>query len=193
MFNVRHLLIISLGLITLVCSPSLIAKEYSGVIAEKSKIEFSGVQNRKNAFTGHFKKYDVEASFDSNALENSNITVMIELSSLESGSEKRDTKLKKGNWFDIDNTPRSYFKSESIKPVSDGIYEIQGQLEIKGITKPYSFTLEIRELVDLLNLSGNFTINRLDFDIGLGAWKNPDWVKHEVEVEFDITVKKKTE
>ena len=185
MFNVRHLLIIS--------SPSLIAKEYSGVIAEKSKIEFSGVQNRKNAFTGHFKKYDVEASFDSNALENSNITVMIELSSLESGSEKRDTKLKKGNWFDIDNTPRSYFKSESIKPVSDGIYEIQGQLEIKGITKPYSFTLEIRELVDLLNLSGNFTINRLDFDLGLGAWKNPDWVKHEVEVEFDITVKKKTE
>ncbi|AKE51882.1 YceI family protein [Kangiella geojedonensis] len=169
------------------------SKEYTGVVAESSKIEFSGVQNRKTAFTGHFKEYEVSADFDSGDLSNSYINVMIELGTLESGSEKRDTKLKKGNWFDIDNTPRSYFKSESIKPVSDGIYEIEGLLEIKGISKPYSFTLEIRELVDLLKLSGNFTINRLDFDLGLGAWKNPDWVKHEVEVEFDITVKKKTE
>ncbi|WP_223579576.1 YceI family protein [Kangiella taiwanensis] len=165
------------------------SKEYTRVVAEDSKIEFSGVQNRKTAFTGHFADFKVDAIFNRDDLENSRIDVVIELASLESGSEKRDTKLKKGNWFDIDNTPRSYFKSETIEAVSNDIYEIKGQLEIKGISKPYSFKLEIRELVDLLRLSGDFTINRLDFDLGLGAWKNPDWVKHEVNVEFDIAVK----
>lgn len=193
MFNVKRLLITSMSLMTLALSLSADAKEYNKVIAEESKIEFSGVQNRKTAFTGHFKQFEVDADFDTNDLSNSHINVMIELGSLESGSEKRDTKLKKGNWFDIENTPRSYFKSEAIQAVSNGVYEIKGALEIKGISKPYSFKLEIRELVDLLKLSGKFTINRLDFDLGLGAWKNPDWVKHEVEVKFDITVKKKTE
>jgi polyisoprenoid-binding protein YceI len=165
------------------------AEIYSELVAADSKIEFSGVQNRKTAFTGHFKSFEVEADFDSSDLESSYINVSIDLGSLESGSEKRDTKLKKGNWFDIENTPRSYFKSEAIKAISGDVYEVSGALEIKGITKPYSFKLEIRELVDLLQMSGKFTINRLDFDLGLGAWKNPDWVKHEVEVEFDMAVK----
>ncbi|GAA4355704.1 YceI family protein [Kangiella marina] len=168
---------------------SAVAAEYNQLVKEDSKIEFSGVQNRKTSFTGHFKEFDVEATFDSHNLEASQIDVVIELASVESGSEKRDTKLKKGNWFDIENSPRSYFKSSSIKSVSKGVYEITGDLKIKGITKPYSFKLEIRELVDLLHLSGNFTINRLDFDLGLGAWENPDWVKHEVDVEFYIAVK----
>ena len=169
------------------------SKVYDQVVMENSKIEFSGVQNRKTEFTGHFKQFEVSADFNAEDLDASYINVIIELGSAESGSSKRDTKLKKGNWFDIDNTPRSYFKSESIEAISEDVYKISGDLEIKGITKPYSFKLQIRELVDLLKLSGNFTINRLDFDLGLGAWKNPDWVKHEVEVEFDITVKKQKE
>lgn len=180
-----------LALLSLLVPLKAASKNYAQVVDADSKIEFSGVQNRKTEFTGHFKIFDVEASFDSSDLENSHINVAIDLGSVESGSEKRDTKLKKGNWFDIDNTPRSYFKSDSIQAVSDDLYEIKGALEIKGISKPYSFQLKIREPVDLLRLSGNFTINRLDFDLGLGAWKNPDWVKHEVEVKFDIAVKHK--
>ncbi|MBV36304.1 MAG: hypothetical protein CMP47_12775 [Rickettsiales bacterium] len=178
---------------TLLLTATAHSKLYDQVVVEDSKIEFSGVQNRKTEFTGHFKQFDVSADFNAEDLDASYINVIIELGSAESGSSKRDTKLKKGNWFDIDNTPRSYFKSESIEAISEDVYKISGDLEIKGITKPYSFKLQIRELVDLLKLSGNFTINRLDFDLGLGAWKNPDWVKHEVEVEFDITVKKQKE
>ena len=169
------------------------SKVYDQVVNEESKIEFSGVQNRKTEFTGHFKQFEVSADFNAEDLGASHINVTIDLASAESGSSKRDSKLKMGNWFDIDNTPRSYFKSSSIKAISEGLYQIDGQLEIKGITKPYSFKLQIRELVDLLKLSGNFTINRLDFDLGLGAWKNPDWVNHEADVEFDITVKNQKE
>lgn len=167
------------------------AKRYDSVDLEKSHIQFSGVQNKKTAFTGKFKSFEVEASFDAENLEQSKVNVTIDLTSVESGSQKRDSILKKDNWFDLENTPRSYFKSESIQAVSEDIYEIKGVLEIKGITKPYRLKVEIREPVDLLHLSGDFTINRLDFDLGLGSWKNPDWVKHKVDVEFDITVKPK--
>lgn len=193
MLKTNSLLIGLVTLATVFAADMTFAKTYDTVVGAESNIEFSGVQNRKTEFTGHFQQFDVNADFDSNNLENSEIDVIIELGSVESGSEKRDTKLKKGNWFDIDNSPRSYFKSESITALNNDLYKIEGDLKIKDITKPYSFTLEIRELVDLLKLSGNFTINRLDFDLGLGAWENPDWVRHEVEVKFDITVEKKAE
>lgn len=167
------------------------AKTYDSVDLEQSHIKFSGVQNKKTAFTGNFESFEVEADFNADNLEQSTINVTIDLTSAESGSQKRDSILKKESWFDLDNTPRSYFKSESIQAVSAGVYEIKGLLKIKGITKPYSLKVEIREPVDLLKLSGKFTINRLDFDLGLGSWENPDWVKHEVDVEFDIAVKPK--
>lgn len=169
-------------------SANVAAKEYAGIVDNDSYIEFSGVQSKKTSFTGQFKDFDVTAVFDKDNIEQSQIKVTIDLTSVESGSDKRDSMLKKSNWFDVEKTPRSYFNSSSIEAISDGTYLVKGALEINGISRPYSIKLEIRELVDLLQLSGTFTINRLDFDLGLGAWENPDWVKHEVEVKFNIAV-----
>lgn len=179
---------LSLGILLMSLSLMAGAKEYSK-LTDDSFIQFSGVQNKKNAFTGHFESFEVKADFDKHNPEQSQINVTVDLASVESGSSKRDSMLKKNNWFDVENAPRSYFKSTSIKAISGDTYELSGELKIKGITKPYSFRIEIRELVDLLQLSGKLTINRLDFELGLGSWKNPDWVRHEVEVEFDIAVK----
>ncbi|AOE49674.1 YceI family protein [Kangiella sediminilitoris] len=164
------------------------AKEYSKVTGD-SYIQFSGVQNKKTAFTGHFKEFMVTTNFDASNISNTQIYVEINLDSVESGSSKRDSMLKKENWFDVENTPRSYFKSDTVEAISDNIYQVSGELKIKGISNRYSFKIKIRELVDLLRLEGKLTINRLDFDLGLGSWKNPDWVRHEVEVEFDVALK----
>lgn len=167
---------------------SLSAREPLKVKADESFIKFSGVQNKKTEFTGEFQAFTPIIVFDKDNLSESSIRVEVELASVESGSDKRDGMLKKSNWFDIDNTPQGLFISDKIELESEGQYRVSGVLSIKGIEQPVTLFMNFVELGSLLELSGNYTLNRLDFNLGLGAWKNPDWVRHEVEVDYKVVL-----
>ena len=173
----------------LIFSTGLLADEPLEVKAEESFIKFSGVQNKKTEFNGQFQLFEPIIVFNKNQLEQSSIRVNVDLASVESGSEKRDGMLKKSNWFDVKNTPQGVFKSHQIQLESDGVYKVEGSLTIKGIEKPVTLFMNYVELGGLIELSGSYTLNRLDFNLGLGAWKNPDWVQHEVEVNYKVVLK----
>lgn len=164
------------------------ANEPLKVIADQSYIKFSGIQNKKTEFNGQFQTFSPIIVFDKDNLAASSIRVEVDLASVESGSEKRDGMLKKSNWFDVENTPQGVFVSNNIELESDGKYKVQGSLTIKGIEQAVTLFMNYVELGGLIELSGNYTLNRLDFKLGLGAWKNPDWVKHEVEVNYKVVL-----
>lgn len=166
----------------------LSANESLKVIAADSYIKFSGVQNKKTEFKGEFQTFTPVIVFDKDNLEASSIRVEVDLASVESGSEKRDGMLKKSNWFDVENTPKGIFVSNKIELESEGKYKVEGLLTLKGIEQPVTLFMNYVELGRLIELSGDYTLNRLDFKLGLGAWKNPDWVKHEVEVNYKVVL-----
>lgn len=168
---------------------SLSANEPLAVKANESYIKFSGVQNKKTMFNGEFQSFTPVIVFDKDNLVVSSIRVEVDLASVETGSQKRDGMLKKSNWFDVENTPQGLFVSNKIELESDGKYKVEGSLTIKGIKQPVTLFMNYVELGGLIELSGNYTLNRLDFKLGLGAWKNPDWVKHEVEVNYKVVLK----
>ncbi|MCW8856361.1 MAG: YceI family protein [Kangiella sp.] len=167
---------------------SISASEPFAVKASESYIKFSGVQNKKTDFNGEFQVFTPTIAFDKGNLSASSIRVEVDLASVQSGSEKRDGMLKKSNWFDIENTPQGIFYSNKIEAESDGKYRVQGNLTIKGIEQPVTLFMNYMERGRLIELSGNYTLNRLDFKLGLGAWKNPDWVQHEVEVNYKVVL-----
>lgn len=171
-----------------IVSTGLFANEPLKVKADDSYIKFSGVQNKKTEFNGQFQSFEPIIVFDKNNLAQSSIRVVVDLASVASGSEKRDGMLKKSNWFDIENTPQGLFESQQIQLHSNGVYKVDGSLTIKGIEKPVTLFMNYVELGGLIELSGKYTVNRLDFKLGLGAWKNPDWVKHEVEVNYKVVL-----
>ena len=175
-------------LLCISCTESLLANEPLEVKVEDSFIKFSGVQNRKTKFNGEFRSFTPVILFDKDNLSASSIRVEVDLASVDSGSEKRDGMLKKSNWFDIEKTPKALFVSNKIKALDTGKYRVEGSLTIKGIEQNVILFMNYVELDGLLELSGNYTVNRLDFDLGLGAWKNPDWVKHEVEVSYKVVL-----
>ena len=172
----------------LIIATSLFASEPLTFKADDSYIKFSGVQNKKTEFNGQFQSFEPIIVFDKNNLAQSSIRVEVDLASVESGSEKRDGMLLKSNWFDIENTPQGLFISENIELMNEGQYKVSGVLTIKENSQPVTLFMNYVELGSLIELSGNYTLNRLDFDLGLGAWKNPDWVKHEVEVTYKIVL-----
>ncbi|MBD3653904.1 YceI family protein [Kangiella sp.] len=184
----KKLMIVTVLLSGVLASVSLFANEPLIVKEEESFIRFSGVQNKKTEFNGQFQSFKPFIVFDKDNLAASSIRVEVELSSVESGSEKRDGMLQKSNWFDIENAPQGLFESQQIQRESEGVYKVDGSLTIKGIEKPVTLFMKYVELGSLIELSGNYTLNRLDFDLGLGAWKNPDWVKHEVEVTYKVVL-----
>ena len=167
-----------------------LAVEPLAVNYDQSFIKFSGVQNKDNEFSGQFKQFEPLIVFDREDLASSSIKVEVDLTSVESGSEKRDGMLQKKNWFDVSNTPKGYFVSDTIEKGNEkDQYKVVGRLTIKGIEKPVTLFINIVELGRLIELTGSYTLNRLDFNLGLGAWKNPDWVKHEVEVNYKVVLK----
>lgn len=70
-------------------------------------------------------------------LEDSTLTATVQLGSIETGSADRDGHLKSGDFFDIENTPEMTFTSTKITPDT-----LEGDLTIKGVTKPVTFDLE---------------------------------------------------
>lgn len=166
---------------------SLLAIE---VDKNESYIQFSGVQNKKTAFQGRFENFEPIIIFDEEDLENSSITVFVDLASVNSHSEKRDAMLKNANWFDVESMPKGKFESNKIVPLEGEKYRVYGVLTLRNISKPIELLMQIRKNKNLINFSGKYTLNRLDFELGLGAWKNPDWVKHEVEIQYQVIIKK---
>jgi polyisoprenoid-binding protein YceI len=61
----------------------------------------------------------------------------VQLASIDTNSADRDTHLRGVDFFDVENNPAMTFKSTKVSNDS-----IEGDLTIKGITKPVSFDLD---------------------------------------------------
>ncbi|KYH46221.1 YceI family protein [Branchiibius sp. NY16-3462-2] len=70
-------------------------------------------------------------------LEDSTVTATVQLASVETGSADRDGHLKSPDFFDVENNPTMTFTSTKVTPDT-----LEGDLTIKGVTKPVTFDLE---------------------------------------------------
>jgi polyisoprenoid-binding protein YceI len=66
----------------------------------------------------------------------SSVEVTVGLASVETGDEGRDGHLRSADFFDVDNNPTMTFRSTGVRRVSDDRYEVDGELTVRGITRP---------------------------------------------------------
>jgi polyisoprenoid-binding protein YceI len=55
---------------------------------------------------------------------------------------QRDAHLKAADFFDAETYPKLTFQSTSMRRVSDDTYKLEGNLTVKGVTKPITFNVE---------------------------------------------------
>jgi polyisoprenoid-binding protein YceI len=142
---------------------------------------------------GKFTDYTGSVTVANNLLD-SKVEATVQLTSVSTGDENRDNHLRSGDFFDIENHPTMTFVSTSITPDGDD-YKLNGDLTIRGVTKPVTFDLEFEGVSPdpwggtRAGFSAKTDINRkdwgLEWNVALetGGVLVSDKIKIELEIE----------
>ena len=78
-----------------------------------SNVTFS-IRHFFTPVVGKFTNYTMDMNFDPNNLGGSNVTVEIDINSVNTNNDSRDGHLKTADFFDTEKYPKATFKSTSI-------------------------------------------------------------------------------
>jgi len=132
---------------------------------DNSKVSFKignlfllNVTGDMNVSQGYFKLED-----------KTEISGIIDITSLNTGITKRDEHLKSEDFFYIEKYPEiKFFSNHKIEKSDDKEYQYQtkGMLTIRGIQKEESVLFNIqKESNDVIHIKGEAEINRFDYDL----------------------------
>jgi cytochrome b561 len=151
-----------------------------------SFIRFSG-QHAGDDFAGIFRDWSADIVFDPADLAASQVNVVIQATSAETGQKIYDGTLPGADWFDVKNHPEILFTSKSIEAIEGGQYLMHGDLTIRGITKPLQFVFTLSSLDENPVVGeAEFIINRFDYDLGLSSDPEAEWVSRDVNVRLKV-------
>lgn len=163
------------------------AVEYGKVLPDKSQLTFTSRQMGVPV-NGRFARFTTQVSFDPARPEAGKAVLEVDLASIDAGSTEADEEVAGKNWFQTKAFPTARFVSASVKALGGGRYEVRGPLTLKGHTQEVAalFTFKTDGATGVLD--GGFTLKRLDFGIGQGAWGDTDTVANEIQVNFHVVV-----
>ena len=127
-------------------------------------------------------------------IEASSVEVTIDMASVESGSRDRDEHLRSSDLFAIATFPTATFRSTGIVVTSPTTGHVDGDLTIKGVTRPVRLAVEhLGQVEDPWGghravFSAATTIDREDFGV---TWNMPLdagglLVSKEIRIEIDV-------
>ena len=102
---------------------------HTSVEASAKHMGFTTVRVRFPGTTG-------EVSLDPKRPEDGAVRLEIPVASLTSGDDRRDAHLRSGDFFDAGSAATIRFDSTSVRRASEDVYEVAGDLTIRGETKP---------------------------------------------------------
>ncbi|MFV0564416.1 MAG: YceI family protein [Flavobacteriaceae bacterium] len=91
--------------------------------------------------SGIFKTFEVAITSEDDDFSNAQVTVTVDLNSIDTEVEPRDNHLKSPDFFEVENFPKMTFNSTTITHVDKNVYLLTGDLSLHGITKPYRFVM----------------------------------------------------
>ncbi len=160
------------------------------VNTEASRIAFSGTHSGR-AFTGSFRKWVADITFDPDDLASSKAVVRVDLASATTGDAIYDKTLPTADWLDMTRSPTATFKTTSFRTIGPGRYEADGALEMRGATLPVRLTFDLSIDGDTAWMSGRASLKRLDFGIGKLADAEGVWVSLEIPIDITIVAQRK--
>ncbi len=95
-----------------------------------------------STITGSFRKFDGKMTADGDDFNNAKINFTIDVKSIDTNQPQRDEHLQKADFFDADLYPQITFESTSFVKISDSDYKMDGNLTLRGVTKPIELNVE---------------------------------------------------
>jgi polyisoprenoid-binding protein YceI len=162
--------------------------------AGHSAVEF-GVKHLGISTTrGRFQKFSGHVDTDAAGVPQ-RLEVTIDPASVDTNLADRDKHLRSPDFFDVGMHPAMIYHSTSVRPAGPNLYEIDGELTLRGVTKAVRFTASVEPaMVDPWGnrrVAGQAkgSLNRKDWGL---TWNNlleaggllvSDEVKFTIEIE----------
>jgi polyisoprenoid-binding protein YceI len=91
---------------------------------------------------GTFGEWSGEIALDDSGSLRGGVTAEIDIASIDTGNGDRDAHLRSADFFDVEHHPTMTFVARSFSPHGDGVYEVIGDLTIRGTTR--EITLDVQ-------------------------------------------------
>lgn len=144
--------------------------------------------------TGSFQEFDASMESAEENFSDAKINFSANVNSISTNNEQRDTHLKSEDFFEAEKFPALQFVSTSLVSKGGSDYVLNGDLTIKGNTKPVSLNVEFGgTMTDFYgqNKAGfeiNGKINRSDFGLTWSAVTEAGGVVVSDEIKLHMAV-----
>ena len=176
-----------IGLLLATCTAVVCAECWQPDVAP-SQVVF--VASQAGApFEGAFTKFSGNICFDPASPETGNIDITIDTAAVDTGIPEFDDALRGVDFFDTARWPTARFASTGIKSMGAGNYSVRGQFTLRDITREIAVPFSLAPAKSGgMQISGETVIKRLDYNIGLGEWRDTRWVGDEVTLRFTVAL-----
>ena len=182
------------ALVLLAWGPAALAGNWQ-VIHEESSLGFTATQTGSE-FDGTFD-FTADMTFHRERPGDSAFDVVVDVTSVDTGSDDRDTTLADQAWFWFEEFPKAHFETRRIVHREGDAYEAIADLTIKSITHevvlPFTWKQDgdIAEMKGTVTaiMEGGLTMDRTRWDVGTGEWSSGDTVGRKVDVSVDLLLR----
>lgn len=160
------------------------------VMPEGSRLAFSGKQMGA-AFKGEFKTFSADIVFAADDLANSRAEATVDIASVTTGDQERDTNIVGKEWFDAAQFPSARFVSTAFrKAEGENSFVADGNLTIRDITLPVSLPFTLAFSPDgSAAMKGQLALDRSKFRLGTGDWEDASIIANDVTVDVTLNAK----
>lgn len=179
------------ALIFLLPIVSLAAVPTWQILPNESRLTFTATQNNAPV-TGEFKTFTGNINFDPEKLEENNVEIIVDISSVSDAYNQLADTLKNTDWFDTAQFPKAVFKANKFSKTDDKTYHANGTLTLRDKTIPITLTFTLDKISPTNILcKGSTILSRTAFGVGQGEWADTKAIKDEVRVDFVVSAQKK--
>jgi len=156
-----------------------------------SEVRFE-VKHILTTVTGHFTDFSGDIFFNPDKISESKFDFSVKVKSVDTNNGKRDNHIKSKDFFDSDTYSEMTFKSSRMTHKSGNMYELEGTMTIKDVSKNIMVPVEFFEPVQhpfdkgkhVAGFRTNFSVVRLDYHVGNGKFLNMGVVGDTVDIEL---------
>jgi polyisoprenoid-binding protein YceI len=92
--------------------------------------------------TGRFEEFDGTFSYNKRDIESSKIELTVQTASINTNHAERDKHLREKKYLDVKTYPEARFISHAFTPISKGLFTLDGELTLHGVTRPISMLIQ---------------------------------------------------
>ena len=181
--------LIAAGLALALAAPAWSAPAQNWTVEPGSKLGFRGAFSGE-AFEGTFRAWSAKIAFDPKNLAGSKAVVSVDVASAATGDADRDSALPSPDWFDAHRFPTAVFTTRAIRDLGGGRYAADGDLTLRGVSRPLTLPFTVKIAGDKAVMSGQAALDRNAFGVGQGQWRATDTLAGPVTVLVQITAHK---